>query len=50
MQNFVKNNTEIMQQVLKMQQIYLLSKYIKWISKQVLLHTLTYAKTVWLKD
>jgi hypothetical protein len=34
-QNFVENKTEIMQHILKMQQISLLPKYIKWICRGV---------------
>ena len=33
--HFVENKTEIIQHVLKMQHIYLLPKYIKWISRGV---------------
>jgi hypothetical protein len=38
-QHFVENKTQIMQHALKLQEIRLLPKYIKWILWGVILHT-----------
>jgi hypothetical protein len=45
MQNFLEHKTHIKQHVLKMQQISLLLEQIKYISRCVFLHALTYAST-----
>ena len=49
-QHFLENKTDITRHVLKIQYIFLLPKYIKWISMEVILRAFTYANIGHLKD